>query len=232
MNKRTKQIIAMLAICLMVYNIAVFIISGFTDHTACFWLSYLFMMVSIATSIVSAVLLMKQNREIKDWLFGYPVLKHCFAYILIEFICSVIFMILDNYDCDWKIGFVIQLIICAVFTIFIISCFMTKDTIEQVEANVKASISFMKGLQVDVELIAAKADNEEVRKAYSKLAENIKYSDPVSMEALKDVENRIAEMVKSGEEAVVSGNSEAAIECCKNAELLLMERNKKCKALK
>jgi hypothetical protein len=73
------------------------------------------------------------------------------------------------------------------------------------------------------------ADDEsdiEIKAALVQLAEKIRFSDPMSSEKLKDLENRIASKVA---ELKVTENKNEVI-----AEInsLMNERNKKCKILK
>lgn len=234
-RKSTSKVLMaaiMLGICFITYNVVVFAICGFTGHGGSFWLSYVFMLISFATLTISAYLLKNRNVKPKDWLLGYPVLRHCAIYIVLELIASILFMGLDYAGCPWGVALVVQLLLLAVHLVFIISCFLAKETIEDIQANVKVKTSKIKLLQVDVEMIAESSNNVDIKEAFAKLAEQIRYSDPMSSDLLSDLEDQIAYVIEQAKTSASMDNVRDALPLCKKASLLLSERNKKCKILK
>jgi hypothetical protein len=109
---------------------------------------------------------------------------------------------------------------------------MAKGTIEAVHENVKVKTSYMKMLQADVEMMAMRAADPTVKVAYTKLAESIRYSDPMSNEALVLVEGQMSAMAAQANNYILAGNNEAALQMCEQLTLMLIERNKKCMILK
>ena len=61
------------------------------------------------------------------------------------------------------------------------------------------------------------------------MAEEFKYSDPVSSEAIKNIENELSEMVDELQKAVVDNDSESIIGLCDKIKISLTERNRLCK---
>ncbi len=220
------------SIIFVTYNIALFAISGFAGHGAEFWISYVFMLAAFVVVWFSGYKLRYQELQPKDWLLGYPILWHCAVHIGAEFVCSTVFMLLDKLDIPWGIVLAVQLILLAVHMVFVISCFVTKEIIDETQVKVKSATTFMKMLQADVEILAEKAADPETRQAFGKLAEEVKYSDHMSNEYLADIEESISQQVHAAGSFLDEQNTAAALECCRKAEQLLAERNKKCKLLK
>ncbi len=142
------------------------------------------------------------------------------------------FMLLDRLAIPWGIVLAVQMILLAVHMVFVISCFVTKEIIDETQAKVSSSTMYMKMLQADAETLADRAADSEAAKAFRSFAEQIRYSDHMSNEALADIEGRIAEEVRSAGTFLDGGNTEAALGCCRKAQQLLEERNRKCKLLK
>ena len=231
-NKKSSKfgmMALMAAIVFVTYNAVLFAVCGFSGHGAAFWISYAFMMVAFVTLAVSGLALKSRTVQPKDWLLGYPVLKHCGIYLILEFIASVIFIALDYIDCPWAIAFAVQMVLLAVHLVFIISCFMAKEMVENVEVKVNQKTSYISLLRVDVEMIAERSTDTEVKTAFGKLAEQLRYSDPMSNEALADLESRISNLV---EQAKIVTDKSDLLRICNNVSLLITERNKKCKVLK
>ena len=86
--------------------------------------------------------------------------------------------------------------------------------------------------QTDVQAVADNATEQSVKKAFSELAENVRFSDPMSHESLFELEKQILEQVNNAKECVEGGDNEGAIACCEAATRLLNERNMKTKVLK
>ena len=82
---------------------------------------------------------------------------------------------------------------------------------------------------------AAAADlitDPELHKKACVLAEDFRYSDPVSPPELSELEDRIRKNIGYLKEAAEDGNRQAIEDSLKQTENLLKERNNKCKALK
>lgn len=232
LTSKVKMSALVMAIIFVTYNVVLFSICGFEDHGATFWISYLFMLLAFATLLFSGYIMMKRGMKIRDWLFGYPILKHCTIYIISEFCFSVLFMLLDNMDFPWQITLSVQLILLAVHLVFVISCFMAKETIDEIQTKVKDATTYIRLLQADVEMVAEKATDASVKEAFNKLAEQVRYSDPMSNANLFELEKQISQQVSNADSCLTLNDIEGALQCCNRATLLLVERNKKCKALK
>ena len=85
-------------------------------------------------------------------------------------------------------------------------------------------------LTVDAETLLGKAKTPDAKIAAKKVYEVLRYSDPMSSEALDEIEAELAEKFKALEAAVTSGtDSEPAAE---DFLTTLEKRNRLCKAMK
>ncbi len=219
-------------ILFVVYNILVFVIAGFTGHGASFWVSYAFMLVAFICVAVSALLLRSSTNQPKDWLFGYPVVKHCTVYIIAELIASVLFMALDKTGFPFAIGFAVQLIILALHLVFLISCFIAKETIDEVEQKVGRSTAFIDLLTVEIAMVADNIDDAAAKKAVKSLEEAVRFSDPISNEMLSVIEAEISGRVTDMRAYAEARDVENVLLECEAVGKLIKERNMKCKVLK
>lgn len=230
----TKLIVSVMAlIVLAAYNVVLFMVAG-GDHGATFWLSYAFMMIAFLSSVLCGASLMSRKPIPRDWLLAYPFYKHCTIYVISELVVSIIFMAAED-SVAWQLAFVIQLIMLVIFSVLIGSCFMARSIIENVQKSVKINTAFMKNLRVDVDMIVAKlqeVQNPEVKKAFTELADQVRYSDPVSSDALTPYEEELKAQIDKANICITCNDNDGALECCKKAMLVLMERNQRCKLLK
>ena len=231
-NKKSSKIVMpalIAAIVLITYNAALFALCGFSGHGGAFWISYAFMMISFASLVISGLVLKGRTVQPKDWLLGYPILKHCVIYLILEFTASVTFILLDYVDCHWAIAFAVQIVLLAAHLVFVISCLMAKEMVESIETKVNQKTSYIRLLRVEVEMICERAEDADVKAAFGKLAEQLRYSLPMSSEALSDLESRMSNLVDLAKK---TKEKNELLNICDNISLLLTERNKKSKVLK
>lgn len=231
-TSKMLKIISIFAVVFVTYNLVLFIVCGFIGHGVAFWTSYIFMIIAFADVAVVAYLLKGRSVLPKDWLLGYPILRHVTIYIILELILSILFMIGDLFGWKGSVAFASQMVMLAVHLVFVISSFGAKEMVEDVQEKVKSKTTNMQLLQVNVEMVADKATDAEVKNAFKKLAEQIKYSDPMSNEYLSDIENKMLSYITDASISVEVDNKDESLEYCKRATMLLIERNKKCKVLK
>ena len=107
---------------------------------------------------------------------------------------------------------------------------ITADTgrceIEKVETKAQKKVFYIKEIQAEIELLADAETNAETKAALIRLAEKVRFSDPMSSEQLTDLENAISEKVAllktlSDKNGIIG-----------EIDLLLSKRNKMCKTLK
>jgi hypothetical protein len=218
-------------ILLAMYNIVLFAVAGFVDHEAPFWISYVFVMLAFGMIAVSAFYLGESGLALRDWLFGFPIIRHCAIYLTLELVLSIVFMALE-YDIGWVLPFVAQVLLLGIYGILVLTCCVSKNTISEIGKKVQEKTRYIAVLQADVELLCMKCTDGELKAKLQKLAEDIRFSDPMSSPALKDVENALTASAAACSKALDDGDIALAGELSDKISQLLTERNMKCKALK
>ena len=90
---------------------------------------------------------------------------------------------------------------------------------------------FIKKLTADATNLMSKAQTKEAKEIIKKVYEIIRYSDPVSNDALSSIESQITVRFKEFENAICE-NSEKATSLGEELIILIEDRNTKCKLLK
>lgn len=99
------------------------------------------------------------------------------------------------------------------------------EEIQKQDAKLKKDVALMRGLQSKISQIAAHSENADVKA----LAEEFRYSDPVSNDAIADAEADLAAAVDELQAAFADNDIEALIQLCRKTSALLAERNRICK---
>lgn len=205
------------------YNLVVFLV--FKNFNAVFWISYAFMLVAYLIHI-GCTFSVAKNTNVKALFFGIPLGAFSIYFVLAELFTSFVFMIFKA-NASVKVTIVIQALLLCVFAVVAIVSIMTRDTVHNVDQKIKENVNFIKGINVDVEMLIQRCTNPETTGALKKLSETIKYSDPMTNSVVATQEQMIMQYMAELRSVFDSGDMNSAKELCVKIELLFVERNKK-----
>lgn len=219
-NKGVAYII--LASVFALFNVIAFAVP--TDKTATFWIVYSFTIIAFALQLLVWKFSFKSTDTLKSKFLGIPLIHIGIVYLIIQLIAFAAFMLFPTIP-SW-LCIIICALIVGVSAICLIGVKAGTNEIDRVEAKVEKKVFYIKSLQVDVEMLAEKESDADIKASLLKLAEKIKYSDPMTNGALADIENAISEKIKT-----IQG-SDNKVKLIEEIDLLITERNKKAKLLK
>jgi len=225
-----RKTITLIAIVLAVAVSLPFLIV--TPATTNFLIGYGFALLGIGGLWICASTMIGR-RGGYPWIAAIPIAA--MTYLIVEVIASIAVVLLAQFGIwtmpiTWFI--LVHAIILAIFAIRIVTLLAGARHIDVRGEATQQKVIFIRSMQVDVEMMAAKTVDESLKKALTKFAEKIRYSDPMSHTGLSTLETKIGEMIIDLKLAVADGkNGKAAGTIC-DVEQLLEERNKSCRLLK
>lgn len=214
---------AIYAVIFAAYNLIVFM--AFKNLNSVFWISYGFMIAAFLIHI-ACVFFIFRNTSVKAVFFGIPLLSFSVFFVCAELFCSLVFMIFRALA-SVKIAILIQALLLCVFIVIAIISIMTRDTVQNVDNKIRKNVNFIKGINVDVEMLMQRSTDAEVTGALKKLSETIKYSDPMTNSMVATQEQMIMQYMGELRNVFDSGDIAQVKELCGKLELLFIERNKK-----
>ena len=229
MSKKIKSIFAVYAIVLAAFCVLYFVIPFPKSGAA--WAMFAFSLVAIIGGCGISWYAFK-NEGLKSKIYGFPMFKIGFAYTSIQMIFGLAIMIAGSFvEIPVWIPVVVSVIILALTGIGIIGTDNARDIITEQQAQTQASVKQMKMFRLDMQYIVDSCTDAELKKPLEKLADNFKYSDPVSSDELVEIEANLQSQVKKLA-ALVSTDKEAAKAQITEVSNLLADRNRRCKELK
>ena len=222
MKKNNLMSYIALGIVFALFNVIAFVIP--TEKTATFWTAYAFSVVAFAVQIPLWKIAFGKKDTLKSKFLGIPVIHVGITYLIIQLIAFAVFMIVPTLPV-WA-AVVVCAVILAISALCVIAGQAGANEINRVEEKIKVKRAFIQFLQTDIEMLAETETDAETKAALKKLAEKVRFSDPMSHEMLGELESRISAKV---EEMKTATDKKALIE---EVATLLTERNKKCKILK
>lgn len=222
MKKDTLRALIVGIAVLIAYNLAVFLIPCY--KTATFWLSWGFTLVAFAVAGYAIYTSMLKKKDVKSRFYGFPIARIGVVYLVAQIAAGGVFMAIGHII-PWWLTTVLFAIGLAVTMIGLVSADAVVDQIQQQDDKLKKDVSVMRALQSQVGAIASQTEAAAVKQ----LAEDFRYSDPVSSEATAEAEAELKAALDTISQAVVDGDEAAVEQLCRKASALLTERNRLCK---
>ena len=222
MKKDTIRGIIALTVVLALYILIAFLIPFV--HTAVFWVSFVFTLIAFAVVAASIYIAFIKNPDAKSRFYGFPIAKIGVLYGAVQLLAGIVFMALAAIVPAW-VAVLVYAIALGAAVIGLISAETVVEEIHLQDAKLKKDVTLMRSLQSKISQIAAQSEDAAIKA----LAEEFRYSDPVSNDAIADAEADLAAAVDELQSAYVDGDSEAMAKLCRKASALLAERNRLCK---
>ncbi len=232
MKKVFKFYSAVWAILLVLFNVISFVSvgwAGIPKYTSSFWIGYVFITLSFIGQIICAYFALKDD-DIKKMFYNVSLISISYIGLILSFVFGGLCMIVSSIP--YWVGIILCAIVLAFNIVAVINTSAAVDIVSEIDDKVKTKTFFIKSLTVDVESLIARAKNENIKEACKKAYEVVRYSDPMSNDALASIERDIAIKFSKFSEAVISEDSETVITLADEIIVLLGDRNKKCRLLK
>lgn len=226
MNKSKVRGIIILAIVLVAYLVLALVIPF--KHTATFWIGFVFGIIGLLVSVIGCTVAFKGAESAKSKFYGFPIARLVLIYAIVQTIVSFIFMAIA-FICPPWICIIVSVILLVLAILGLVATDAVRDEIERQDVKIKTDVVSIRNLQSKTAFIVGQCDDEEAKKALSKLADSFKYSDPVSSPALADIEADLTSYVDELQSAVTDKDFGCVSTLCTKIESTLAERNSLCK---
>lgn len=226
MKKDTIRFGLTVAILLVLYLLVVFLIPF--AKTPVFWLSFGYTLAAFAVAAAAFCIAFLRHPGAKSRFYGFPIARIGGVYWLAQLAVGLLVMAVGKWIPVWLAVLVYTAALGAA-VIGLIAAEAVANGIHSQDAGLKRSVAAMRSLQSQVNQMAAQCANPDAAAAVRKLAEELRYSDPVSSPALEEAERDLSAAVADLQSAVADDDSEAVKQLCRKAAALLAERNRLCK---
>lgn len=231
MKKTFNYYIAIWAILFVAFNAVAFLSTGwvgFEKTAGAFWPGFVLTDFALIGQLVCAFIGLKEQN--KDKLFlNISFVKISYTGMIISAIVGIACMLMPFLP-TWA-GAIVCVLIFALCAISVLKAKAAAEIVSATGDKVKVKTAFIRLLTADAESLLAYAKTDEAKAAANKVYEAVRYSDPMSSDALAGVEGQITLKFNEFSNAVTSGADN--IEALANELVILVgDRNKKCKLLK
>ena len=232
MKKRFGLYLTVWAVLLALFNVIAFVSVGWSGQdkfTASFWIGYIFIMITFIGQIICSFFAFKADTDDKMF-YNVSLIKTSFSGLIASFVIGGLCMLISPLP--YWVGVIVCAIILAANVLSVVKATTAIDEIEHIDTTLKTQTFFIKSLTVDADTIMASAKSEVTKAECKKVYEAIRYSDPMSNNALASVECQITVKFAEFSEAVKADNAEKVTVLAKELIILVGDRNKKCRLVK
>ena len=226
MKKNAIRWWVVLGVVLVVYNVLAFALPF--PKTAVFAVSYLFTTIAILAQIYVIRTAFYRGEGVKSKFYGFPIAKLGVIYLAVQLIAGLVFMALGLIVPVW-LPLALYVVLLGVAAAGFVAADAARDEVVRQEVKLEKDVSRMREFQAKGRALVALNQVSEAARPLEKLAENLRFSDPVSSEALTEIEDQLAECLAQLQEAVSAQKTEQILSVCQEAERILAERNQLCK---
>ena len=224
MSKNATRGIFTLVILLAVFSVIAFVIP-FPKNTV-FWIAY----VCGVFAILFQLYIFKSsfgNENARSRFYGFPIARLGIYYLVIQLVVSIAEIALSKILPIW----VVILINVVIFAVAMIGCITTetvRDEIVRQDGKLKESVFNIRELQSISATLVDQCGDEELKKSLKKLADDFRYSDPLSSDKTQTLETEMQVRIGELQQAVIDGDIESAKQLCDKLAGNLRERNRIC----
>ena len=233
MNKRFRSYAIIWAILLIVFNVVCFVIPSLIDgavkYDSTFWIAYAFIMVAFIGQLICAHIAFKAD-NLKKLFYNMPLITISYTGLIIMLIVGAVAMSVPGIPA-WA-GTVVCVLVLAFTAIAVVKASWAASEVERIDEKVAAQTSFIKSLTADAEGLAALAKTLDAKAICKKVYEAIRYSDPISSDALSLIEAQITVKMAEFKDALSAGDPAAVNATADELLQIIADRNRKCKAEK
>ena len=225
--KKEREYVILITV-LVLYQVIAFVPPF--EKSIVFWQAYIFSMVSVILAFIVIKHSYREEQKLESKVFRVPIIYVCLLGSLLMMGLSIVFMILGNRIPIW-VESILFSIILATMVISWISNEESIEIIENVQSEGKKQIAFISLLRSQLEVIYGSCD-DEIRDKVGELVEVMKYSDPVSNNALVNIESQIQINVDKLEQCIVDNKKAEIDTLVKKLKRDIEKRNVMCKMTK
>ena len=210
----------------VVYNVIAFALPF--AKTGVFFLSWIFTMAALAAQVYVIRTAFFKGEGVRSKLYGFPIARVGMIYLAVQVVLGLIFMALGTVVPFW-LPLVLYVILMGAAFIGLITTEGVREEVERQERKLVKDVGRMKKFRALADTLAREGQIPEAKEPLRELAEVFRYSDPVSSEALKEIEDKLADDLARLQDAVALLEKEKTLELCRKTKRDLEERNQMCR---
>lgn len=232
MKRIFRNYLGIWAVLLLLFNVIAFVsvgAAGIGTYTASFWIGYGLITLSFVGQMLCTQKVIKEE-DLRKNFYHFSLIRISYTGLITSFVVGGATMLI--FPLPYWVGVIACAIVLAVTVIAVLKADTAAGLAETTEEKVKTQTAFIRLLTVDAENLLNSAKTDAAKTACKKVYEAVRYSDPMSSDALISIEGKISARMEVLAAAVAESDNETITVTAEEIVALLGDRNRKCKVLK
>lgn len=233
-NRIRYSILALVLVVNVVLNVILFLTVKNVENqlsNPAFWITWTVTFpVNILAWVYVFVSTSKAQRE--DEVNLIPLLRTTVIANIVFLVVGMITMYIPSDKYSWIAALIVELILLVIYIFTLVFISTGVAYIRKSRENTRKKVFYIRDLATDLTAVFSMISDNDALAKVKQLADDIKYSDPMSHESLIDIETEIRMAVNNIVEAAMSNDASTIIENVTLASNKLKFRNTKCAILK
>lgn len=233
MKKNFKMYLCIWAIFFVIFNLVTFLIPnevvGLNKFDGVFWVGYIFITLAFIGQLVTAYFAFKEE-NMQKLFYKISLMRVSFIGLILTLVFGAACMAIPNVP-NW-LGIILCFAVLGFSAIAVLKAEIAIEEVIKIDEKIKTQTAFIKLLTVDAESLMMKAKSSEIKAECKKVYEAVRYSDPMSNDALSSIEGQIQKQFNAFEVAVEGNELDYVKKLSSDLLIAIDNRNKKCRVLK
>lgn len=232
MKKNFKSYAVCWLVLFALFNVIAFVSPGWEEYekyTGSFWTGYIFITLAFLGQLACSYFAFKAENATKLF-YNLPIITLGYAGLVVSFVVGGLCMLISPLP--YWVAVIICCAVLAVYVIAVMKASAASDIVESTDKKIKAQTAFIKSLTVDAQGLVSRAKSESAKAECQKVYEAVRYSDPMSNDALAGDEAQISMKFAELSAAVDNADDDKIAAAATSVLILLDMRNKKCRLMK
>ena len=225
MNKKDQRGYIVLGIIFVVFTVVAFAVPF--SKKAGFWLGYVFGIIAIAFQLYIFKISFAQGEDVKSKFYGFPIARIGVIYLGAQMLFSILEMATAKFLLTW-VAVLVNIVVLAFALVGCIAADIMRDEIVRQDVKLEKDVTNMRRLQSLSASLVGLCQDENAKKTLQDIADEFKYSDPVSSEQTKEMEEDMKMQLEELQSAVLEGDVSNVPILCAKLKNRLIERNHLC----
>lgn len=221
---------AIWSVSFAVFHLIALPVAGMTGgFGGSFWIGYALCVASFLLEILCARYAFRVS-TLQKMFYRLPLVDISYRVTIGMAILGGVFMVLRVIP-QWIAG-VVCLGAFLINVVVVLRASAAAEIVDEIDTRVKTQSAFIRNLTADALVLIDRAKTDETKNECKKVYEALRYCDPLSCEALAPIDEHIFARFSALSQAVAVRDSAAAENASAELQLLLRDRNQRCKILK
>lgn len=228
-DKKSKNVFSgyiILAVMLVIFNVISFAPPFLKNGV--FWSAYVFGLISIVYQMYVFKVAFLGKENVKSRFYGFPIARIGAIYMIVQVLISIAEMVIAVLIPTW-IVIIINIIPLAFAVVGCIAADTMRNEIERQDIKQKNDVMSMRELQMLSTSFLAMSNDKELNRKLQDLADDFRFSDPVSSGKTSEAEIELSNMLNQLRILLEDSRDKEAVDMCERVKSRLAERNRLCR---